>query len=152
MSCLRGAPGSDHEPIDEKCGSVEGEDRTNPGPRDQHPGDRRADGPRQVDVDRTEDRGRGQLGTRDEIGDHRLVGRHGEGRSGAEQKREREQEGRRHLACDGQDGERHPREDQASLDNDEEPAMIEHIGEDTADVGQQHVRQHISRLDQRDQE
>jgi hypothetical protein len=30
--------------------------------------------------------------------------------------------------------------------------MIEHIGEDTADVGQQHVRQHISRLDQRDQE
>ena len=145
-------PGSDHEPKDKKRGRVEGEDRPNPGPRDQHPGDRWADGPRQVDIDRAESGCGGQLGTRHEIGDQRLVGRHGEGRPGAEQKREREQEGRRHLACDGQDGERHPRNDQAPLDNDEEQTPIERIGEDAADVGQQHVWQHIRCLDQRDQE
>jgi hypothetical protein len=74
--------------------------------RDQYPGDCRADGPCQVDVDRAEGGRRGQLRTWDEIGKHRLVGRHGEGRPGAEHKRGCQQEGRRNLACDRQDGER----------------------------------------------
>ncbi len=147
-----GAPGSDHEPKDEKRGGVEGEDRPDPGSCDQHAGDRRANGPRQVDVDRAEGGGGGELRARNEIGEQRLVGRHREGRPGAEHKRECQQEGRRHLSGDRQDGERQPRDDQTPLDNHEKPTPIEGIGQDTADVREQHVRHQIRRLDQRDQE
>ena len=57
------------------------------------------------------------------------------------------QEGGRHLPSDCQDGERQPREEQTPLDDDEEPASIEGISQDTTDVGEQDIRQRIGCLD-----
>jgi hypothetical protein len=145
-------PGGNDQSKDEKGGRVEGEDDPNASLCYQHSGDRWPHSPRQVDVDGPESGGGRELIPRDEIREQRLIGGHRESRSCPEHKGEREQEGRGHLAGDCQQGEHQPREEQTPLHDDEEPAPIDRIGQDAPDVGQQHIGQRISRLDQGDQQ